>query len=170
MLKKLFWPDAYVKSVKDINFKKIYHDGFRGLIFDIDNTIAGYDGFKVESDIINLFVDLEKMGFKICFVSNSLRNRVGYFENRFSIKSFSMALKPLSFGITNGISYLNLPKDKIIMVGDQILTDVLGAHLKNIRVILVDPIKEKVEFFAKIKRRIEMNILNKYLGDKMGRN
>ena len=170
MLNRLFWPDEYVKSVKDIDFKKIYHDGFRGLIFDIDNTIAVYDGFKIENDIMDLFVDLEKMGFKICFVSNSLRNRVGYFENRFNIKSFSMALKPLPFGITNGINYLNLPKDKIMMVGDQILTDVLGARLKSMCVVLVKPIKEKVEFFAKIKRRIEVKILNKYLENKVGRN
>ena len=81
-----------------------------------------------------------------------------------------MALKPLPFGITNGINYLNLPKDKIIMIGDQILTDVLGARLKNMCVILVEPIKEKVEFFAKIKRRIEVKILNKYLENKVGRN
>lgn len=170
MLKRLFWPDEYVKSVKDIDFKKIHHDGFRGLIFDIDNTIAVYDGFKIENDIMDLFVDLEKMGFKICFVSNSLRNRVGYFENRFNIKSFSMALKPLPFGIASGINYLNLPKDKIMMIGDQILTDVLGARLKNICVILVEPIKKRVEFFARIKRRIEIKILNKYLKNKFGRN
>ena len=162
MIKKIFWPNMYCKSVTDIDFKKIYKAGFRGLIFDIDNTVVAYDDFDIKEEIFDLFIELEKIGFKLCFVSNSFKNRVVYFENRLSIKSFSTALKPLPFGIMRGIKYLGLPKNKIVMVGDQVFTDVIGARLNNIFIILVAPIKERIEFVDRFKRKLELKILHKY--------
>ena len=85
-----------------------------------------------------------------------------YFENVFNIKSFNTALKPLPFGIMKGIKYLGVPKNKIVMIGDQIFTDVICARLNNIFVVLVEPIKERIEFVNKFKRKLELKILNKY--------
>lgn len=162
MIKRIFWPDIYCKSVWDIDFKKIYKNGFRGLIFDIDNTIVGYDNFEIKKEIFDLFIELEEMGFKVCLVSNSFKRRVAYFENVLNIKSFNTALKPLPFGIMKGIKYLGVPKNEIVMIGDQIFTDVICARLNNIFIILVEPIKERIEFFDRFKRKLELKILNKY--------
>ena len=161
MLKKLF-PYEYVESVFTINYKKLYKKGYRGLIFDIDNTIVGYDNFEIKKEIFDLFIELEKIGFKICLVSNSFKKRVVYFENVLNIKSFNTALKPLPFGIMKGIKYLGVPKNKIVMIGDQIFTDVICARLNNIFVVLVEPIKERIEFFDRFKRKLELRILNKH--------
>lgn len=162
MIKRVFWPDIYCESVMDIDFKKIYKSGFRGLIFDIDNTIVGYDNFEIKKEIFDLFIELEGIGFKICLVSNSFKKRVVYFENVFNIKSFNTALKPLPFGIMKGIKYLGVPKNKIVMIGDQIFTDVICARLNSIFVVLVEPIKERIEFVNRFKRKLELKILNKY--------
>ena len=40
---KIFEPDEYVKSVFEIDFEKLYENGFRGLMFDIDNTLVPQD-------------------------------------------------------------------------------------------------------------------------------
>ena len=35
-----FFPDDYVASTYVIPFEKLYEEGYRGLIFDIDNTLV----------------------------------------------------------------------------------------------------------------------------------
>lgn len=35
-----FFPDRYVASTYVIDFEKLYEEGYRGLIFDIDNTLV----------------------------------------------------------------------------------------------------------------------------------
>ena len=35
---RTFFPDEYLDSTYEIDFEKLYQDGYRGLIFDIDNT------------------------------------------------------------------------------------------------------------------------------------
>ena len=36
----MFFPDRYVASAYVINYEKLYEEGVRGLIFDIDNTLV----------------------------------------------------------------------------------------------------------------------------------
>ena len=47
-----FFPDEYVASTYIIPFEKLYEDGYRGVIFDIDNTLAGLP-INVESFDLN---------------------------------------------------------------------------------------------------------------------
>ena len=35
-----FYPDAYFESAYVIEYKKLYDEGYRGIIFDIDNTLV----------------------------------------------------------------------------------------------------------------------------------
>ena len=37
---KMFYPDAWVDSTYEIDFEKLYSEGLRGLVFDIDNTLV----------------------------------------------------------------------------------------------------------------------------------
>ena len=35
-----FYPDEYLDSAYVIDFDKLYEEGYRGIIFDIDNTLV----------------------------------------------------------------------------------------------------------------------------------
>ncbi len=52
-----------------------------------------------------------------------------------------------------------MKKDELVVVGDQIMTDVLGGNLAGIHTILVVPIVETDGFFTKFNRKIERRIL-----------
>ena len=39
----LFRPKEYVNSIFDIDYNELWDKGIRGLLFDIDNTLATYD-------------------------------------------------------------------------------------------------------------------------------
>lgn len=64
-----FFPDQYVASTYVIDFEKLYEEGVRGLIFDIDNTLVPHGSTggreskgiicQTESNRIPMLSDLE---------------------------------------------------------------------------------------------------------------
>ena len=160
-LKNLFYPDEYFYSVSDIDYKKIYAMGIRGLVFDIDNTIVPYNTYEIPDSVLALFEDLIAQGFLICFLSNSKKKRVEYFTQLFNVRGFHTALKPTPFGLWRAIKHLDLPHEKLAIIGDQIFTDVICGRMQNIYTVLVEPIVERDGRISKFKRVLEKKILNK---------
>ena len=50
------------------------------------------------------------------------------------------ARKPLPRGFRRAMNVLELRADEVVVIGDQLFTDVLGAKLAGLEVILVDPL------------------------------
>ena len=73
------------------------------------------------------------------------------------------AKKPLKFGFNKAKKKLNLENENIAVVGDQMLTDVLGANRSKMYSILVKPLEEKDIFITRFNRMIEKRILERYL-------
>ena len=57
-----FFPDEYVASTYVIPFEKLYEEGYRGVIFDIDNTLVPH-GAPADGRAIKLFRRLGDIGF-----------------------------------------------------------------------------------------------------------
>ena len=62
MIKK-YYPYEYVESVFTIKYEKLYEMGFRGIIFDVDNTLVPH-GKDSTPEIDDLFKRIQDMGFK----------------------------------------------------------------------------------------------------------
>lgn len=60
-----FFPDIYVKSVFELPLEDLKKLGIRGLVFDIDNTVAPFDVAEPDEEIVELFAFLRKEGFKL---------------------------------------------------------------------------------------------------------
>ena len=56
---KKFIPNEFHDSFFDIDFKKLYDDGLRLILSDLDNTLISYDDIKPTKRI------LDKFGWKI---------------------------------------------------------------------------------------------------------
>ena len=69
MLEK-FFPDEYLDSTYSIDFEDLYRKGFRGIIFDIDNTLVPH-GAPADKRAEELFERLKKIGFSCCLLSNN---------------------------------------------------------------------------------------------------
>lgn len=157
-----FFPTQWIKSVYDIDYEKLYNDGIRGLIFDIDNTLVPY--FIKESDekIIQLFTDLKEHGFKISLVSNGKKDRVIKFNENLKLYAIHRASKPRTKNLKKAMDVMETGKDSTVMIGDQVFTDVWAGNRLGIQTILVDPISEKDELITWVKRGVEGRILKKY--------
>ena len=62
-----FYPDAWMPSTYDIDFEGLYQRGYRGLIFDIDNTLVPH-GAPADDRAIALFARLKRIGFSCCLL------------------------------------------------------------------------------------------------------
>ena len=158
---KTFYPGEYLDSTYVIDFDKLYIEGYRGLIFDIDNTLVEH-GVAADQRVIDLFEKLRKIGFDTCLISNNQEPRVKPFADMVKTIFVSNAHKP---SITNYIKAMKLMKTdrkNTIFIGDQLFTDVWGANRAGIRTILVKPIGKKEEIQIVLKRYLEKIVLYFY--------
>lgn len=159
MLKR-FYPYAYVDSVFAIDYQKLYRQGYRGIIFDIDNTLV-HHGDDSTPEIDALFSKIQKIGFQTLLLSNNTEERIQSFLKNIDSLYIHDARKPETAGYYKAAEMMGLQKDKIIFIGDQVFTDILGANQCGFANILVKFIR--IDENAPIgKRRHVENIILKF--------
>lgn len=158
---KLFFPYEYVKSVFSIDYEKLYNKGFRGIIFDIDNTLV-HHGDDSTPEVDRLIKDIQKMGFKTLLLSNNSKERIERFMKNIESPYIHEAEKPDTQGFEEALKILELEREKVALIGDQVFTDILGANKCGIPNILVHFIRANNETKIGKKRQLERVILKIY--------
>ena len=156
-----FFPDEYVASTYVIPFKKLYEEGYRGIIFDIDNTLVMH-GAPADERAKKLFVMLKELGFTCCLLSNNQEPRVKMFNEDVQVHYIFNAHKPSTVNYEKAMDLMGTDKNNTIFVGDQLFTDVWGAKRTGIRNILVKPIHPREEIQIVLKRKLEKIVLHFY--------
>ena len=156
------YPSEYYDSTYSINFKKYYNLGYRGIIFDIDNTLVPHNAMHDERSR-RLFKKLNELGYKICFVSNNKEPRVKEFNKEVGGYYIYKAGKPKKKGFIEAMEKMNTTRENTLFVGDQLFTDIWGANNAKLHSILVKPIDKKEEIQIVLKRYLEYPILKLFL-------
>ena len=155
---EMFFPDEYVASTYVIPFEKLYQEGYRGIIFDIDNTLVMH-GAPADERAKKLFARLKELGFECCLLSNNQEPRVKMFNEDVKVNYIFNAHKPSVVNYEKAMTLMGTDKSNTIFVGDQLFTDVWGAKRTGIRNILVKPIHPKEEIQIVFKRKLEKIVL-----------
>ena len=156
-----FFPDEYVASTYVIPFEKLYEQGYRGVIFDIDNTLVPH-GAPADERAKKLFRRLEDIGFRSCLISNNQELRVKMFNQDIGTNYIFNAHKPSTKNYIRAMEIMGTGRTDTVFVGDQLFTDVWGARRTGIHSILVKPIHPREEIQIVLKRRIEKIVLHFY--------
>ncbi len=162
---RYFFPDAYVASTYVISFQKLYEEGIRGVIFDIDNTLVPH-GAPADERAKKLFQELEALGIKACLISNNQEPRVKMFNESIGVPYIPNAHKPARTNYLKAMEIMGTDKTSTVFVGDQLFTDVYGAKRTGIRNILVKPIHPQEEIQIVLKRYLERIVLYFYKREK----
>ena len=72
------YPKVYLDSTYEIDFEQYYQDGYRAIIFDIDNTLVPH-GAPADQRAIALFKRLHALGYQTMMLSNNKEPRVKMF-------------------------------------------------------------------------------------------
>lgn len=156
-----FFPDEYVASTYVIPFEKLYEEGYRGIIFDIDNTLVPH-GAPADIRAKKLFARLKELGFECCLLSNNHEPRVKMFNEEIKVHYIYDAHKPSVKNYQRAMALMKTDLKSTLFVGDQLFTDVWGAKRTGIRNILVKPIYPKEEIQIVLKRIFEKVVLYFY--------
>ena len=159
---KVFYPDEYYDSAYSIDFEKLYCEGYRGVIFDIDNTLVPH-GAPADERSIAFFERLKEIGFEATLLSNNKETRVKMFNEPVGVHTIWKANKPSAKGYMEAMKLMGTDGTSTVFVGDQLFTDVWGAKNAKIRSFLVKPMNPKEEIQIVIKRRLEAVVLFFYL-------
>ncbi|MBO4775533.1 MAG: YqeG family HAD IIIA-type phosphatase [Lachnospiraceae bacterium] len=149
-----FKPDIEASSVYEVDFDRLFDEGIRGLIFDIDNTLVAHDApCNEKSD--ELMSKLLNKGFKIFILSNNDEDRVKLFIENIKIDYIHKAGKPSVKNYDAALEKMDLKKEETVAIGDQLFTDCLGAKNAGIKFIKVGIIDKKEPPHIKLKRILE---------------
>ena len=156
----IFVPDMYQKSIYTINYKKLKKNGIKCLLFDLNNTLASYEIDYPDDKLRELMFDLEH-DFKVIIVSNSSKNRVRPFKEKLNIDSSFSSKKPFKKKYKKIMNLYNFKDTEIAMIGDELITDILGGNRMNFTTILVNGMSEEEPFHTRIVRKVERIIIKK---------
>lgn len=151
----------YKKNIFEIDYKKLKKDGIKCLIFDLDNTLGLIEHEKCPEETRKLIKKLEK-DFLIFISSNNTQQRIDPYLEDLGIKGVAWSLKPSTRSLRKIRKNEKLKKDEMVMIGDQIVTDILAGKRYKIKTILVDPLGKKDLKITGLNRLIENKIVKYY--------
>lgn len=154
-------PDMYQENIFKVNFDKLKEVGIKTILVDLDNTLIEYGESEPKEDIKKLIDELKKKGFNVIIYSNSNKKRVNYIKQIFDIDGFHKVRKPLKKGFINILDKYKLDVNEVAIIGDQMMTDILGGNRVGITTILLNPISNNEPFWTRFNRRREKGKMRK---------
>ncbi|GAA4858741.1 YqeG family HAD IIIA-type phosphatase [Paenibacillus vulneris] len=153
MLKKLV-PRLQVNTIYDIDLQKLWNEGKRGIITDLDNTLVGAKAPLATPELIDWLKVVGQIGFQVVIVSNNNKLRVSKFAEPLSLPFIYRAKKPTRAAFHKAMHLMKLGPEETVVIGDQMMTDVLGGNRMGLYTILVLPIERRDEgLFTKVVNR-----------------
>ncbi len=159
MLLKLLCPRMIIERVQDIDLESLRAQGFRAMIFDLDNTLVSWRRWNVTAPVMEWLQKARDLGFQMCILSNCLiRRRISRFSSLTGIPALPKASKPRKKSFQSALHFLGTTVDETIVIGDQVFTDVLGGNRMGLYTILVLPVDRR-EFYVTILQRTAEKIV-----------
>lgn len=159
LLRKYFLPSDYVNRFTDISPEYLKSHNKSAVMIDLDNTLVAFDDPDSNDEVIEWIEQLKTAKIQVLILSNGKRPRVDRFSKNLGIDYIYNARKPAMRGFHRGITMLGVSKKDVVMIGDQLMTDVFGANRTRIDSILVLPIKEKDLPITRFNRLLERRIM-----------
>ncbi len=159
----MFFPDSYVDSLFEVDFQTLFDEGYRGIVFDVDNTLVPH-GAHGDERAIAFFKKLRDIGYVTLLLSNNAEPRVKSFKEEVGATDYIYkANKPARSGYIKAMEMLGTDRSTTLFCGDQIFTDIWGANRSGIRTIMTKPvIKWREEPQIILKRLVEAVVLAVY--------
>ncbi len=156
-----YFPSGRAQNVFAIDYEKLYRLGYRGLIFDVDNTLV-HHGDPATSEVDDLFRRLHALGFQTVLVSNNNESRLADFTANIDTAYIADAGKPSPGCYLQALELMGVTKGEAIVIGDQIFTDICGANQAGLASILVHFIRLPGEWWIGKRRYLEKLIMLAY--------
>ena len=155
---KRFIPFAHAQSIYEISTDFFVNNGVKVLLIDLDNTLDSYRLYEPTEKAIDLIKRIKDAGITPYIVSNNRGKRVNTYARGVGVECISSAHKPFSRRLRNFLKEKNAILEETMLVGDQLITDVLAAKGAHIRVVLTEKIVKEDQFTTHFNRLLDRPI------------
>lgn len=154
-------PDFLVEAVYDLTPDRLRKHGIRAVLVDLDNTLIAWNNPDGTPQLREWIDSMTEADIPVVVVSNNNHKRVKRAVERFKIDFVSRAMKPFTRGIDIALARYGFSKEAVVMVGDQLMTDIRAARRAGIRSILVKPLVTSDAWNTKFNRARERRVRQK---------
>lgn len=155
-------PDIYEKNIYSVDYDSLKERGIKCILFDLDNTLVPYNKSSISKKLVELIEELKELDFKIIIFSNNTKKRVEVFKTTLRVDCLVNAKKPLVLNYNRVMQKFKLEQSEVAIIGDKLVTDILGGNKAGITTILVNPISMYDSFWNKFfnfyERKIERKL------------
>ncbi len=161
MLSKLR-PNLYLDSVQAIDLRLLRRQGIRGVVLDLDNTLAGWRALQPTQEVATWLKGLRGHQIKAVILSNNGKGRVRDFAKSVGVPCIANARKPRIRGFLQAMELLGTTQQTTAVIGDQVFTDILGGNRAGFFTILVSPVAREEFVGTRAVRRVEGLVLRHF--------
>ena len=155
-------PEYKFKKFNDVTAEFLVSLGIKGVLLDIDNTLAPYEQDDPDERILTWFEALHAAGIQAALISNNHPPRVERFNAPLGLPAYADSGKPGSRTILAAMRDMGVEASETAGLGDQLLTDTLAVHRLGMISLIVPPIKDKTTLFFRFKRWLERPFIKRY--------
>jgi uncharacterized protein len=155
-----FKPTLEFNSVFDIDYGDLKANNIECIIFDLDNTLSPFEIEEPDNYLIN-FIKVLKQFFIVEIVTNRCGDKVNKFSEALEIDCIALAMKPLKRSFNKVLEKHNLSIEQVVVIGDQIFTDIWGANRLGIKSIFINHLGTEKNFYNTVTRNINKILIRK---------
>ena len=134
--------------------------GIKGIITDLDNTLVEWDRPVATPEVIEWFEKMKKHNIKVTIVSNNNEQSGKSFFRSTENSIYISEQESHCDMLYTAAKQMDLKKEEMVVIGDQLLTDVFGGNRSGFNTILVVPVAQTDGFATKLNRFVERRMLN----------
>ena len=154
--------DRMLQRVSELELSWLQERGIRGIVSDLDNTLAAWHGDEIPGDILEWLEAVKAARIGVCLCSNTRRPaRLARIAQSLGIHHVpGNAGKPGRAGVLKALELMTVLPHEAAMVGDQLFTDMVAGNRVGLTTVLVNPLANKEFIGTKlISRNAEKLIL-----------
>lgn len=157
----LLKPTAALRRVTDIRLPLLRQMDVDTILLDVDNTLAPPTSRIPYEGVREWLEEIRAGGIQIVICSNNYQSRIKPFADSLGLDCVAMSMKPFPFGFNRAKRKLREKPQSVVVVGDQVYTDVLGANLAGMKSILLLPQSEERGVSIMLRRKMEKGVRKK---------
>lgn len=158
-----FKPTWMVESIYSITPEQLRNHNIHAVLTDLDNTLIAWNHPEATEESVRWIERMKDANIPVIILSNNKGNRIGKVAEILELDYVAWSMKPSRRAFKIARDRLDIPAENLVMVGDQVLTDILGANRYGMRSILVKPIVDSDAWNTRFNRMLELNIMDKLI-------
>lgn len=157
-------PTAAFESFRDVTPEFLRKHNIDAILLDVDNTVSPPSSKEIYDGVREWLAEIKSIGVEVVICSNNFKSRVRPFAESIGLDCVAMSLKPMPFGFVRAKRKLSVKPKNVLVVGDQIFTDILGANLARMKSVLLVPQSPDKGKTIKLRRMMERPIRRRLYG------